>query len=244
MKVSALFSTPPPADLAPPPKPDPTGAHGLFSPAEANKYAIVAAGFHSLERQLQAITITDSDSAANVQRGLSEVARALKTADQTRLDQTKPFREKEATINEAWRPVIEGLKRIKAMADRKLIGWNEAERKRLFAEEQAARQAAEEALRKAEDTNAQADEVAAQAALAVRREAEAAVVLAPRGIRTESGTTSTQWRWTFKVTDAEKVPRLYLIADEKAIRAAIAAGVREIPGVYIWQEETLRTVTR
>lgn len=52
-------------------------------------------------------------------------------------------------------------------------------------------------------------------------------------------TKGTTKRWTFETTDASLVPREYLIVDESAIRKAIAAGVREIPGVRIFQEQSL-----
>ena len=46
--------------------------------------------------------------------------------------------------------------------------------------------------------------------------------------------------WAFEITDASTVPRAYLIVDEKAIRQAVRDGVRTIPGVRIYQEESLR----
>lgn len=42
--------------------------------------------------------------------------------------------------------------------------------------------------------------------------------------------------WTFNVTDPNLVPREYLVVDEKKIREAIRAEVREIPGVEIFQD--------
>jgi hypothetical protein len=43
--------------------------------------------------------------------------------------------------------------------------------------------------------------------------------------------------WKFDVLDDELVPRDYLVVDESLIRKAMAAGVREIPGVRIYQDE-------
>lgn len=45
--------------------------------------------------------------------------------------------------------------------------------------------------------------------------------------------------WDFHVTSPELVPRSYLMVDEKAIKAAIKLGVRDIPGVAIFQEKRL-----
>ena len=46
-------------------------------------------------------------------------------------------------------------------------------------------------------------------------------------------------RWKFEVTDINQVPRGYLQLDEKAVRDAIAAGARMIPGLKIFQEESI-----
>lgn len=45
--------------------------------------------------------------------------------------------------------------------------------------------------------------------------------------------------WKFKVTDPAIVPRSYLYVDEQMLRAAVRDGVREIPGVSIYQEEEI-----
>lgn len=45
--------------------------------------------------------------------------------------------------------------------------------------------------------------------------------------------------WTFEIEDASQIPREYLMVDETAIRKAINAGIRELPGVKIFQKEGL-----
>lgn len=42
--------------------------------------------------------------------------------------------------------------------------------------------------------------------------------------------------WSFEAVDFEKIPREYLLLDEKAVRAAVREGVREIPGIRIYQD--------
>jgi hypothetical protein len=55
-------------------------------------------------------------------------------------------------------------------------------------------------------------------------------------VRTAEGTASIKKVWKFEVTDAQAVPREYLVVDERAIRQAVAAGVRAIAGVNIFEE--------
>ena len=52
---------------------------------------------------------------------------------------------------------------------------------------------------------------------------------------TSSGTTVRK-TWTFTVMDEKKVPRIYLTLNDKAIRDSIRDGVRDIPGLEIFEE--------
>jgi len=52
--------------------------------------------------------------------------------------------------------------------------------------------------------------------------------------------TKTVKRWVFDVVSESKVPRDYLTIDIQKIRQAVRDGIREIPGVEIYQEEGLR----
>ena len=55
--------------------------------------------------------------------------------------------------------------------------------------------------------------------------------------RTESGTTaSIRMKWTFKVTDINKVPREWLVLDERRVQSAIDSGVRNIEGIEIFEK--------
>lgn len=56
-------------------------------------------------------------------------------------------------------------------------------------------------------------------------------------VRSASGTSSTRLEWTYEVEDnaMDVLPRDYLMVDEKAIKAAVKAGIRQIPGVRIFE---------
>lgn len=58
----------------------------------------------------------------------------------------------------------------------------------------------------------------------------------PKVTRTEAGTASQRKEWRFDVIDPAAVPRSFLMIDERAIRQAVKAGVREIPGVRVYEE--------
>lgn len=63
---------------------------------------------------------------------------------------------------------------------------------------------------------------------------------APPIVRTAHGSASSTKTWSFDIEDADKIPREYLFVDEKKIRNAVKAGVREIPGVRIFEKESTR----
>ena len=52
---------------------------------------------------------------------------------------------------------------------------------------------------------------------------------------------SVRKHWKFTIDDEVAVPRYYLKVDDKKIRDAIREGVRQIPGVNIFQVETIAT---
>ena len=43
-------------------------------------------------------------------------------------------------------------------------------------------------------------------------------------------------KWNFEIQDPNQVPNGYWVIDEAAIKADIANGVRDIPGVRIYEE--------
>lgn len=61
--------------------------------------------------------------------------------------------------------------------------------------------------------------------------------------RTETGTAFTKKLWTFKILDETQIPREYLVASDTKIRDAIKGGIRDIPGLEIFEQESL-TVRR
>ena len=58
-------------------------------------------------------------------------------------------------------------------------------------------------------------------------------------VRTAEGTAYLQNRWTFELEDLAMVPADFLMLDEKKVRAAIKAGVREIPGLKIFEQKSM-----
>lgn len=110
--------------------------------------------------------------------------------------------------------------------DRGAAARDELERRRVAREAQEAAAAA----RQREDEARHAEEEARNRPLPEIPRTEVAPA-AP--LRAASGAISERKRWVATVEDATRVPRQYLVVDQRAINAAVKAGVREIPGVRI-----------
>jgi hypothetical protein len=142
-------------------------------------------------------------------------------------------------------------------AERKAKEATDALQKKLDDEAAATnKKAADEAKAKAEkeakEKGATPEQVKAEVAKAEDGAAKIAVVaptvVAPvipetqRAVRTEEGSAHQRKIWTYEVLDPALVPVEYKIVNEQSIRDAIKTGIREIPGVRIFEET--RTVFR
>lgn len=58
-------------------------------------------------------------------------------------------------------------------------------------------------------------------------------------VHSDFGSVSAKKVWDFKIIDPAQIPAEFMMVNEKAIRAAVKAGVRNIPGVKIYQREEL-----
>lgn len=120
----------------------------------------------------------------------------------------------------------------------------EAERRRLEEEarkeaERLRKAAEEEARKAAEEAKANGEEPPAPPQVEITTPA---VPKTDNVVRSQAGTAHVRQDWKFEIKNAAAVPREYLMVDERAIREAVKNGVREIPGVRVYQES--KTVFR
>jgi hypothetical protein len=185
---------------------------------------------------------------------IQSVKRALEAA---RTDLVRPLNDRVKAINERIRTLAEPVARAEETIKAALLGWRQVETRRLEAERRAAERAAE--ARAAEEAERQATvdaELRASAAAAgFGEEAEAsaptardfapapvAVFAPPAPVATVAGAVGTATLrkvWTFEVLDLDQVPRAYLLLDEPRVREAIRLGLRELPGLRIFEREEI-----
>jgi len=58
-----------------------------------------------------------------------------------------------------------------------------------------------------------------------------------KSIKVDDGKFSTKKEWLFKLENVDKIPREFLCVDKIKIKKAIDQGVRNIPGIYIYETD-------
>lgn len=125
------------------------------------------------------------------------------------------------------------------MAERKIAHDNA---RREFAERQKEAQKELRKLDRKEKTADKYDVATANAlreSIADKRKEIIDRATAPIEINQSGENASVRMVWAFDIKDIAQIPSEYLILNEKAVREAIKAGVREIPGLKIYQKPTV-----
>lgn len=171
--------------------------------------------------EAQAIEIKTTEDVESASQFLKKISDNLKVIESKRLEFTAPLNQSLKSINDTFKRVKEPLMKAKEEVSSKILTWRRAEQERIAKEEQR-----RQAIQKAHE--AQGHNVNAPVTMA----------------RPENTIGNTQVRkvWTFEITDFSQVPDSYKGIDRVAVNNAIRAGVREVPGLKIYQEETMAIV--
>ena len=176
-----------------------------------------------LVKQAGSYQIDSVEAVDNASLFLKKVKDAENNLEAKRLEFTAPLNKSLKAINETFRQLRTPLEQARSLLTGKILTWKRAETDRL-AKEEARRRAIQEAHEKA------------------GHEVKAPVVLEKPD--SKIGNTQTRKVWTYEQVDFSKISDDYKTIDERAIREAIRAGVREIKGLRIYQEEQLSIVGR
>lgn len=119
--------------------------------------------------------------------------------------------------------MVKPLDEAEEVVKRKILKWRRTEAER-SAEEERILMEARAVLKEAEIELPDIDHVS------------------PMPIENKIGNVQAVKRWTFEVIDADKIPRAYLILNTVSINSMIRQGLRDIPGLRIYQEESLSII--
>jgi len=154
---------------------------------------------------------------------LKKVKDTEKEIEAKRLEITKPMNQSLGVVNATFKQLKEPLLQARMLLTGKIMDWKRAETARLEKEEARRRKIQEAHVKRGHTV-------------------EAPVVL-DRPEKTIGNTRTTKF-WTFEVQDLGKVSTQYLSINSVAVREAIRNGVREIPGIRIFQDERLSIIGR
>lgn len=186
---------------------------------------LVAMQYNAAVSEMQVRTDADLTAANDL---LVSVNREIDKVEAIRVSIVKPLNDHVRVLNERFRAITEPMRKLDAMLRDKILQYKKAQAA-IAAAENAKLQAA------AEKAQARVDRKAERLGIESPRIQAPIVPVAPKTI---DGVT-TRKTWAFDVTDVHLVPREYLVIDKPKIREAIRNGARQIPGVRIYEAESL-----
>lgn len=187
-----------------------------------------------LEQYATALIIGTDEDVKSATNDLSIISRLKKAIEEKRKEYTQPINEHLKAVNEAFKALVEPLLAADKITRGKVLDYRtEQERKRQEAED-IARVERETAERKAALTGEP---------VVVPEVVEAPPVV-PDRYHAEMGTLGKVVVRKWEVIDFSQVPDEYKIPDATRITKQVKAGIGAIPGIRIWEEETLRVTTK
>jgi hypothetical protein len=192
--------------------------------------------------------ISTPDELKNSAEFLKSLKASAKNIDEKRKEITRPIDDIKKRVMDFFRPISTQLSEAETTLKKAVLSYQrEQERIRREAEQKAilAARAEEERKRKALEARAKkaAEKGQEEKAELLKEQAQEvyvpAVVQAP-AVEKVAGI-STRKNWTFRIKDLSKIPREYLIVDEKMLKklAVASQGKISIPGVEFYQDESM-----
>ena len=195
-----------------------------------------------LSTQAQTLIVQDEVTFAGAADFLSKVKVRIKRLDSMKEDLTRPFADALKEARNKFKMMSEPYEQMEASLKSKMNAYIQLK------EAQAQKEAYEAKLKADEENNRRIiEQQRAEAKGEPVKEVElveATPVEAPKTqVRTESGVTYVTKKWKARITDEKIVPREYLGVDQVKVNDAIKSGVREIPGIEIFEESTVAVRT-
>ena len=182
------------------------------------------------------VVSTDTLPQASDLLGLMKAA--LGEIEEQRVWLTKPLNEHVKGINAKAKAIAEPIMAADLMVRGKVTAFHVAERRR-FEEERRRQEAAELERLAAEAARIDAETPDDEPVEAPPPPAPVALNAPPKTVRSSMATTSMRDVWKWEIADETKIPREYLMIDEKKLNAVVRAGIRQIEGVRIFKTQEL-----
>lgn len=178
------------------------------------------------------MVITDNDSFAHAGEFLRKIKQAQKQVDDTRKGMTRPLDESKKKIMDLFRPVEQRIEKLELSIKGSLMVYQaEIDRKIRIEREELDRKNAEEMAQKQKDA-----EFFGESGVDIEPSTAESM---PVNVAPVAVGISTKTVWAFEIVDESKLPREMLSADEKKIRAAVEFGMRNVPGLRIFEKQII-----
>lgn len=187
----------------------------------------------TIERAAVALIIKDDDSMKEASNMLGIIASAKKNLEKHRKFFVQPLNDQVKRINLWFKGRMEPLEKADGTIRSKVLVFRQEQERRRREEEERLRKLAQKEQKRLEKQAIKKGEPAPP---------PIPVPIIPeqsKSVHGDFGTVSAKKVWDFEVLDEMKIPREFLMVNEKAVRAAVKAGVRNIPGVRVFQREEL-----
>jgi len=185
----------------------------------------IVKGTNTLKKKCELIEITDAEWDEKATEYFKPIKDGLKGLEEFRKKYTQPFDKINKAINKQVRVYSEPLKECEQIIKDK-------KRDYFLLQEKIERKKQIEYEKKMEKSLADNKPMPAPP-----------VQIAEKQTKTNNVTSSVLKVWKFKIQDVNSIPRDYMMVDESKIRNIIKAGVREIPGVFIYEDVDIRART-
>ena len=172
----------------------------------------------------QAFVVKVSDDETKAYDILRQIKERINLIEEKRTSITKPLNASLKAANTLFKQLSDPLKEADSIIRQKILAFRQKQE--------------EIAVRKQEQLCEKAN-----AALEAGDEAKAEKLQAKaENITANVGNSLVQKRWTYEIVDIRKIPYKYLTVDSPIITQDIKAGERDIPGLRIFQEESIRII--
>ncbi len=196
----------------------------------------------ALQKEVGNFKITNPETRSKASEFLSRVKNGFNWLESKRKELVTPFNAEVSKINSDFKTITEPLSKLESIIKNELSrDFKEQEAKRIEAERKAREEEAKKLAKLEKDLNSKNELIKAAAesrADAIMTQTEVAIEQsAPVSkIFTSSGTTTFRKVWKWEVEDIDKVPKAYFTLNEKSINASVKHGLREIPGIRIYED--------
>ena len=164
-----------------------------------------------------------------------------KKIEAKRLLYTGPLNQSLKALNADFKKLKAPLIEAKKVVSDKILSWRAIEAEKERKAEIVRQKAEEEKIRKIQETCESGLEAKdKQEMIEEIMEVKEEVII--KKVGTTIGNTQARKLWTYEILDFNKVPDKYKMINPVEVNADIRAGEREIPGIKIYQKETLSIV--